>query len=93
MDIHNAKKLLRELKKTGVVAINYMGGESLVYPHIYELLEYGDSLGLEQTLVTNGINLFKNEKVLEYVNTIGISIHGMLKVHDRLCNMMVLLKL
>ena len=87
MDIHNAKKLLRELKKTGVVAINYTGGEPLVYPHIYELLEYGDSLGFEQTLVTNGINLFKNEKVLEYVNTIGISIHGMPKVHDRLCNM------
>ena len=86
MDIDKAKKLLSELKETGVVSINYTGGEPLVYPKILELVKYGNELGFEQTLVTNGINLLKNEEVLKYINTIGISLHGKPDIHDKLCN-------
>lgn len=87
MDLDDAKTLLTELKDIGVISINYTGGEPLVYPQIEELLKFGNELGFEQTLVTNVISLFKKESVLKYVNTIGISLHGMPKVHDKLCNM------
>lgn len=86
MDVTEAKKLLTELKNIGVISINYTGGEPLLYPHIEELLAYGNSLGFEQTLVTNAINLFKSKDILKFVNTIGVSLHGMPKVHDKLCN-------
>lgn len=86
MDLNEAKTLLTELKRIGVISINYTGGEPLVYPYIEELLEFGSALGFEQTLVTNAINIFKKEKVLKYINTIGISLHGVPKVHDKLCN-------
>ncbi len=86
MDLNEAKTLLMELKKHGVISINYTGGEPLVYPHIEELLEFGNKLRFEQTLVTNAINIFKKEKVLKYINTIGISLHGAPKIHDKLCN-------
>ena len=85
MDFEEAKKLLREFKKMGVISINYTGGEPLTYPYILELLKYGYSLGFEQTLITNGIDLFKNEAILNYVNTVGISLHGNPEIHDKLC--------
>lgn len=87
MDLDDAKTLLTELKKNGVISINYTGGEPLVYPHIEELLKFGNELGFEQTLVTNVISLFKKESILKYINTVGISLHGLPKVHDKLCNM------
>lgn len=87
MDISKAKILLTELKKIGVISINYTGGEPLVYKDIEELVKFGNGLGFEQTLVTNSINLFKKTSILNYINTIGISLHGIPKVHDKLCNM------
>ena len=85
MAIYDAKKLLKELKSIGVVSINYTGGEPLLYKNISDLLKYGHDLGFEQVVVTNGIHLFDDEKLLDYVNTIGISLHGDEKKHDRLC--------
>ena len=87
MNLNDAKKLLIELKQMGVISINYTGGEPLVYPHIEELLKFGNSLGFEQTLITNAINLLRREKVIRYINNVGISLHGIPEVHDNLCNM------
>lgn len=86
MNINNAKDLLLKLKNLGVISINYTGGEPLVYPYIEELLEFGHTLGFEQVLVTNAIDLFKHEEILKYIDVIGISLHGRPNIHDRLCN-------
>lgn len=87
MDINLAKKILRELHNGGVVSINYTGGEPLLYPDLQELLKYGSSLGFEQTLITNGLNILKNKNILKYVNCIGISLHGTPEIHNHLCNL------
>lgn len=84
MDINKAKRLLKECQKIGVISINYTGGEPLLYPNIEELLSYGYSLGLEQTLVTNGTRLYENINVLKYIHTIGVSLHGKEQTHDKL---------
>ena len=85
MNIDKAKKLLNELKEAGVVSLNYTGGEPLVYPDIEDLLKYGHDLGFEQVLITNGLELFNKRKILKYINSIGISIHGPEEIHDSLC--------
>lgn len=86
MDFEFGKKILRELKSIGVCNIYYTGGEPLVYEHLKELLEYGYKLGFNQILITNGVLLEQKNirKVLKYINSLGVSIHGAEKIHNKL---------
>lgn len=86
MDFEFAKEVLQKLKSLGIHYIYYTGGEPLLYPHICELIEYGDNLGMKQVLVTNGL-LFSQKKyfdILQYIITVGISLHGTPDTHNAL---------
>ena len=61
MDFGFAKEMLRKFKSLGIQYVYYTGGEPLLFPHICELIEYGNSLGMKQVLVTNGL-LFTQKK-------------------------------
>lgn len=80
------KKILKELKLIGVCNIYYTGGEPLLYKYLEELLEYGYELGFNQILITNGVLLEQENirKVLKYINSLGVSIHGNEKTHNKL---------
>ena len=86
MDFELAKKILKELKLIGVCNIYYTGGEPLLYNYLEELLEYGYELGFNQILITNGVLLEQKNirKVLKYINSLGVSIHGNEKTHNKL---------
>ena len=86
MDIDLAKKILEDLKVIGVCNIYYTGGEPLLYSHLDELLQYGYSLGFNQILITNGVLLNQKniKKVLKYVNSLGVFLHGTEKIHNNL---------
>lgn len=84
ININDAKKVLDKLKKMGIKTITYTGGEPLIFKYLNQLLEYGKSLGFEQIIVTNGILLNAIDSTLfQYINGIGISLHGDEFVHDR----------
>lgn len=88
MPLEDVKMVLDKLKKEGLATIIYTGGEPLMHNHIVEILKYGKSLGFEQVLVTNLLNLRvnDNEQVLNYINSLGVSLHGVKEVHDKLSN-------
>lgn len=50
--------------------IEITGGEPLLYPNIKEVLRYIKEKGIKTTLSTNGIDLTRQEEVLEYVDKI-----------------------
>ena len=82
--IDDAKIVLDKLKKIGIKTITYTGGEPLIFEYLKQLLEYGKSLGFEQIIVTNGILLNEIDSVLfQYINGIGISLHGTENIHDK----------
>lgn len=42
-------------------SIDIQGGEPTIYPHIFELIEYCNSIGLKPTIITNGMALHNYE--------------------------------
>ncbi|MCP3967444.1 MAG: radical SAM protein, partial [Lentisphaerae bacterium] len=53
--LEDVKNNLIALKKLGVKAIDFTGGEPLLYPHIIEVLSLAKEYGFRTILVTNGI--------------------------------------
>ena len=88
INIYKAKKILKLLKKKGVLRIFYTGGEPFLYSELQELLEYGNKIGLCQLIITNGYLLSNNGiyPCLKYLNGISISIHGDERTHNSIVN-------
>ncbi len=88
MDFKLVKKLFRELKSIGIVNLIYTGGEPLSNKYLCKIMKYGYELGFNQTLVSNIVDLFKNnnEEVLNYISSVGISLHGNESIHDSIVN-------
>ncbi|NDK07644.1 radical SAM protein [Candidatus Gracilibacteria bacterium] len=51
------KNTVLERKNNGAGCIIYEGGDFSMHPEIFNILEFGNSLGLKQTFQTNGIRL------------------------------------
>jgi len=64
----------------------FTGGEPLMHPHIIECLQYTKEKGLHCSLTTNGLALaeYAEEIVESGLDTLGISIDGPEKVHNRI---------
>lgn len=88
MDLDLAKHILSELKKNNVQYIYYTGGEPLLNNKLMDIVSYGKSLGFYQVLVTNALLLNKKShlKIIDYIDVLGVSLHGSEKVHDTLSN-------
>ncbi len=67
-------------------ALLLSGGEPLVHPHFFEILEYACGKGLKVTISTNGTRIdeatARRLKALD-VAYVGISLDGIGEVHDR----------
>ena len=79
--------LLDDLRRFGVPAVLFSGGEPLVRPDVLRLIDYAQFIGLNCTLSTNGV-LLDDDKAdtlaelgLRYV---GISLDGTPAKHDKL---------
>ena len=64
------------LKTNGCKKINFVGGEPLLYPHIFDMIRESKRCGLTTSLVTNGslLNEDKIKKLSPYLDWVGISI-------------------
>jgi MoaA/NifB/PqqE/SkfB family radical SAM enzyme len=89
MSLEKAKKIMYTLRYVyGNNAVDIQGGEPTIYPQIFELIEYCNSIGLEPTLITNGIVL-ANEDIAKKFKDVGIkdflfSIHAIGETYDRI---------
>jgi len=72
MSLEKAKRIMHTLRYVyGNTAVDIQGGEPTIYPHIFELIEYCNEIGLEPTLITNGIVL-SDEKIVKRYKEVGI---------------------
>jgi radical SAM protein with 4Fe4S-binding SPASM domain len=81
------RALLHDLASYRVPAVLFSGGEPLVRPDFFELLEYARQLGLRCTLSTNGTRI-DDETARDLAGLglryVGISLDGAQPRHDRL---------
>lgn len=76
-DLQEAEKILIKLKNDlDIEKINFVGGEPLMHPNIFELVKISKTLGLSVSITTNGY--FLNEtlisRLVPFVDWIGVSI-------------------
>ena len=82
-----AKDLLRELARLGVMFLTFTGGEPLLRDDIFELVDEARSLGFAWKLLTGG-TLADDEKARRIAERspleISVSLHGVEETHDML---------
>lgn len=75
-----------KLYNSGVINIQYVGGETFMHKDFPEVIEYVEELGLSQTLITNGIipglKIEKYKYILSSFNKIQISINAAQNRYD-----------
>lgn len=80
------KRLIDDLADFKVPVLLFSGGEPLIRPDIFELLEYAGARGIRPTLSTNG-TLISPEAARRIkdlgVGYVGISLDGLREVNDR----------
>lgn len=80
-----AQKLIRSMKKSGVVKLGFAGGESLNRKDIKILLKTAHEVGLITSISSNGKAIKDHiEEIKKYVNVVQISLDGPEVVHDNL---------
>jgi len=70
--------IIDETHKAGIKIIRFTGGEPLLHPNIWELLEYAKSKGFEVRLNTNGTIISETlaQKLEKYVDNILIPLNS-----------------
>lgn len=81
-----AKGILDDLAEFGVPSVLFSGGEPLMRPDLFELIEYAGGKGLRTVISTNG-TLITEEKAAKIkergVSYVGISLDGIGPINDK----------
>ena len=82
-----ARRLIKELGKMGLIYFSFSGGEPLLVPYCFDLLAYAKKCGILYThIVSNGylMDVARAKKLAEaHVSEISFSLDGDEKVHDQ----------
>ena len=79
LTVSEIRRLIDELADMGVLSLTFTGGEPLMHPHIFELMEYARKMPLTVVLFTNGTLLTRDvvQKLKElHVYRVNVSIDG-----------------
>ncbi len=71
--------VLDELHNSGCNEVTYLGGEPTLHPQFFDILDYADSIGMCQSMVSNGqiIDTEFAKRLSKYKDfEVGISIHS-----------------
>lgn len=81
-----AKAVLDDLSEFGVPSVLFSGGEPLMRPDLFELIEYAGQLGLRTVISTNGTLITADiaRKIKQaQVSYVGISLDGIGQINDK----------
>ncbi|MEG0408452.1 MAG: radical SAM protein [Cetobacterium sp.] len=86
MTIKVYKKLLHELKSNNVNEIIFTGGEPLCNTNCLKMIKMAYDMNFQLSLITNLTydNLESIKDIFKYVNSVGVSLYGIGKVHDNI---------
>jgi len=89
MSLEKAKEICYKLRTVyGNEYVDIQGGEPTIYPYIYELIEYCNSIGLKPSLITNAIVLADEEKCRKYkesgISDFLVSTHALREAFDQI---------
>lgn len=80
MSLEKIKKVMDKLSKNGVKKINLSGGEPMLRPDIYKILDYARERFDSVTIQTNGITAGKLHEYRDI--SVTVSIEGRKRFHD-----------
>ncbi len=80
-----AKRVIDEFEKAGVVAIAFSGGEPLLRKDIFDVAGYAKSMGFFTSLATNGTTITRKvaKNIKDVFGYAEISLDGFEDVHDK----------
>ena len=88
MTLDNFKKIIIKLKGIGVTKISLVGGEILVLPDIWNMIEFLEEMKIKYDLATNAVllndDLINKIKKLKYLEKISTSIDGDRILHNKI---------
>lgn len=87
LSFEQTKRIVDNIAKTGILAIQITGGEPVLFPHLVKAVEYIKSKQISVTVFTNGTlidNAYAEELVATGIDKIGISLDGTENVHDKI---------
>jgi len=75
-DLKSAEEILVKLRDIGIDKINFVGGEPLLHPLLFEITKISKDLGFVVSLVSNGYYLNRDSisKLSHFVDWIGLSV-------------------
>ena len=75
-DLKSAEEILVKLRDIGIEKINFVGGEPLMHPLLFEIIKISKGMGFVVSLVSNGYYLNRDYiyKLAPYVDWIGLSL-------------------
>jgi MoaA/NifB/PqqE/SkfB family radical SAM enzyme len=83
METGAALRMIDELAALGTLSVCFDGGEPLVHPGIEQFVRRAKSHGIRVSMSSNGLLIERKRRVLDFVDTIKISIDGPEWVHDQ----------
>lgn len=69
--LETATKYLRQAKELGLKHVELSGGETLCYPHLYELIQEATVLGIQSNIAISGWHF--DAEVLEKLQQVGLT--------------------
>lgn len=71
IDLAYATELIREASQLGVKYINILGGEAILYPHLYDILKVCTNNNISTHIATSGMNL--DRSLLKNLFSLGLN--------------------
>ena len=84
LSFSQVKNILDKAKNLGFINIYYTGGEPLLNKEIIDMVKYGHELGFNQCVITNGFLIQRYPQLVDYINKVGISLHGDKTIHEEI---------
>lgn len=86
-NIEQVKRVLKNLRDSGIQNVSYVGGDPARYPCILEASQYAADLGVRQSILSNTLEFGdKANEVAHYIDSFEGTIHDITaELHDSFC--------
>jgi 12,18-didecarboxysiroheme deacetylase len=86
LNLEESNRLIDDLADFGVPVLLFSGGEPLMHPHIFELIQRARNKGMRAVISTNGTLITPDvaEKLKDYgLSYVGVSLDGLRETNDK----------